>query len=193
MRAQRERKINTKRTSLHAIKGFKGQEEILQTAINAAWNVARTSLWNTCIFSAKETEDAKEWIRFYFLQCKDINKAYAAFCQRVLLTRQYLGGGSNRYVSLPSVWFNPENKHGFAGTRNWYLQLKAIRESLPLYKKELKAFGEAIWELQQDPTPANFHHWRSYFIDAKANSLLNLFLSTVANQQFQNRDVYAVG
>lgn len=186
MNTQKVKPISAQENPLKAIKGYKDQVEKVNAIVDTAWNVAQTALWNTSIFSKKEVEEAKEWISFYFLNSKDLYKAYSVFCQRVLLARQYITNSTNRYVPLPSVWLNPENENGFVGTRSWYEQVITIRESLPNHKMELKAFGEAVWELSQEPSTSNFHYWRNYFIEAGTNGLLNLFLSTIANQQFQN-------
>jgi len=186
MNTQKVKPIPAQENPLKAIKGYKDQSQKVNEIIDAAWNVAQTALWNTSTFSNKEVQEAKEWIGFYFLNSKDLYKAYSVFCQRVLLARQYISRSSNRYVPLPSIWLNPENETGFIGTRNWYEQVMTVRESLPNHKQELKAFGEAIWELSQEPTGVNFHYWRNYFVEAGTNGLLNLFLSTVANQQFHN-------
>jgi len=187
MKAQKVKPIPSQENPLTAIKGYKDQIDKVNEVINAAWSVAHTALWNTSLFSNKEMQEAKEWIGLYLINSKDLYKAYSIFCQRVLLARQYISNGNNRYVPLPSVWLNPEYEKGFVGTRNWYEEMMVIRESLPNHKLILKAFAEAVWEVSQEPTADNFHYWRTYFIEAGANGLLNLFLSTVANQQYQNK------
>ncbi|HEY6914609.1 MAG TPA: hypothetical protein VI413_08035, partial [Paludibacter sp.] len=92
---------------------------------------------------------------------------------------------SNRFAPLPSLWFNPENEKGFAGTKQWYRKVYEARQSLPNYKIELKALAEAVLEVSTEPTQNNFHYWKNYFIERKTPGLLSLFLITVANQQFQ--------
>lgn len=185
MKNQQARQESQNPIPLKAIKGYKDQVTDLHALINTAWNFAHTALWSTSLFSKKEVNEAKEWIGFYFLNSKNVYKAYSVFCQRVLLARQYLANANNRYIPLPTIWLNPENETGFVGTKEWYDQVKVIRESLPNHKMELKAFAEAIWELSQEPTAKNFCYWKTYFIEAGATGLLNLFLNTIANQQYQ--------
>lgn len=153
--------------------------------VGIAWNFAHTALWNDFAFSNKEIENAKEQIRLFFELCTDLKKAYTVFCQRVLLARQYLSNASNRFMPLPSIWFNAQNEKGFAGTKQWYQKLYDARQSLPNFKIELKALAEAIYEVSMEPTQNNFHYWKNYFIERKTPGLLSLFLNTVANQQFQ--------
>lgn len=152
-----------------------------------AWNFAATTLWSDLILSQKETEEAKLLIRNHLLGSNDLKRSYLAFCQRVLLTHQYLKNASNRFVPLPSTWLHPENMKGFAGTKQWYEKVAEVRRSLPDYKIEWKALAEAVWELSQEPTSNNFQYWRSYFIERKTPALLSLFLNTIAIQQFQTR------
>ena len=111
-------------------------------------------------------------------------RCYNVFCQRVILARQYVLTSPVRYIPLPSVWLDKENALGFVGTKAWYLKIRDVRASLPNYKIELKAIGVALIELNENPTVRNFEYWKNYFIDKKATALLNLFLQSVANQQF---------
>jgi hypothetical protein len=158
----------------------------LEQLVNTAWNFACTALWNDFAFSNKEAESAKRQIRLFFEPSGNLKKAYTVFCQRVLLAHQYLSNASNRFIPLPSVWLNPENEKGFAGTQQWYQKVYDARQSLPNYKIELKALAEAVFEVSIEPTQNNFHYWKNYFIERKTPGLLSLFLNTIANQQFQN-------
>jgi hypothetical protein len=157
----------------------------LDSLVNTAWNFCATALWSNLIFSNKEIGEAKKQMRFYFSRSGNPKTAYTIFYQRVLLARQYLNNANGRFIPLPSIWLNPENDKGFAGTNQWFQKLNDARQSLPHYKIELKALAEAIWELNQEPTQSNFCYWKNYFIERRAPGLLSLFLNTVANQQFQ--------
>jgi hypothetical protein len=127
---------------------------------------------------------AKEMIKQMLVSSKTPVKTYKAFCQRVLLARQYVNSNPNRYIPLPTIWLDTENPTGYAGTQIWFDNIQDIRASLPNYKTELKAFAEAILEMSEEPTTENFQYWRNYFIDNKATGLLTLFLCTIANEQF---------
>ncbi len=85
-------------------------------------------------------------------------------------------------TSLPSVWFDKDNQNGFIGTRSWFQEIKAIRESLPNYKQEIKALAEAVLEFSDEPSIKNYQYWRQYFIDKGTPGLLNLFQITAIQQ-----------
>ena len=146
-----------------------------------AWQIAYTALWNTQQFTPEEIEIAKQFISSFIQQQQSHKMQYAAFVQRVLLVRQYINSHPGTYIPVPSQWFSTTNKMGFEGTKNWLLAVEQTRASMPLYKKAIKDFSEAILQTVQSGKPTIFHHWRSYFIQQKSNRLLNLYLSTVAN------------
>jgi len=171
-------------THLRVVKGLKDRSEIIERLVDTAWGFACTALWNTSIFSNKEIEEAKSQIRELLVNSKKAEKAYSVFCQRVLLARQYLNNNPGKYVPLPTIWLNKDNPFGFAGTKEWYDNIRALRSSLPTYKAELKAFSEAILEMKEDASEKNFEYWKNYFIGRKAPGLLSLFLQTIARQQF---------
>jgi hypothetical protein len=153
---------------------------------DVCWQFAATVLWPSTHFSTNEIAEAKNSISIYITLSRDSVKAYSIFCQRVLLAKEYVSYNSVRYLPLPSVWLNPQNAKGFAGTRAWYKQMEETRASLPFYKIELKALAEAVWDMTFDPTERNFRFWKDYFIQRNATQMLNYFLNTVANLQFSN-------
>lgn len=159
-------------------------ESHLHTArlVDGAWNFAYTSLWNNTQFSTKETDAAKEKIFEYFSLAKDTRKAFVSFCQRVLLTRYYVNGAKGRHLPLPSVWFDKGYEYGFVSTRKWLQEVKAVRQSLPNHKQELKALAEAVLEFSEEPTVKNYQYWRGYFIEQKTPGLLSLFQMTAIQQ-----------
>ena len=169
---------------LKAIKGALFETSPVENLVNAAWNFAYSSLWNSTQFSAKEIRYAKEKIEEYFTLAKNPRKAFLSFCQRVLLARQYVNTARGRYMPLPSVWFDKNNEYGFVGTKSWYTEIKNVRVSLPTYKEEIKALAEAVLEYSEEPTLQNFTYWRSYFIEKGTPGLLNLFQVAVINQQY---------
>ncbi len=156
----------------------------MQTAqlVDAAWNFAYTSLWNTTLFSTKEADAAKEKIFEYFSLAKDTRKAFVSFCQRVLLARYYVNGVKGRYMPLPSVWFDKDNEYGFVSTRKCFYEIRRVREALPSYKQEIKALAEAVLEFAEEPTVKNYQYWRGYFIEHKTPGLLSLFQMTAIQQ-----------
>jgi hypothetical protein len=152
----------------------------------SAWQIIYTALYNGITFSATEKDEALRMIRSFLIAEEDAEKAYMELAQRVLLTRQYLQYHASKYLPAPTQWLSPNNPNGFPGTRRWYEGMLQQRQKEPLYKITYKAFAEAILEMHIEPTAANFHYWRSYFLDRHCQALLNLFLSTIANMKFDN-------
>lgn len=172
--------------SLKIIRGLKGRSMDFKSLVDSAWNLCHTALWPSSVFSFKEIEFAKQLIATYLLARESQERSYMALCQRVLIAREHLGAAIQ--VEPPSRWLHPGNSECFAMTNAWYHQVEQMRQSLPLYKIELKAFAEATLEMAQEPTSSNFTYWKSYFIQgAKDSDLLSLFLCTIANQYYQNR------
>jgi hypothetical protein len=178
-----------KLTANHTLSIQKGADEYRQQIkqlATTAWQIAYTALWNTLEFSVQEKETAITCISNFLQQGSSHKKAYAILVQRVLLARQYINTHPGAYIPVPSRWFCPQNKNGFIGTDKWYAAVQQTRQSLPLYKQSLKAFSEAIAETLQSGKAADFHYWRSYFIQHNAQGLLNLYLSTIANSMLDN-------
>ena len=153
----------------------------------AAWYIVYTALWNTEQLSAKEKEIALDAISGFLQQHNNHWKAYSEFVQRVLLARQYINCHPGTYAPIPSRWFDPLNAKGFAGTAKWFCSLEEMRESILDYKEPLKVFSEAILQTINDHTAGSFHEWRGYFIAMRAQGLLNLYLSIVANYRMFNK------
>ena len=146
-----------------------------------AFHIAYTALWNTTDFSTTEIEQAKKLINQILEQDQNPTKAFNNFVQRVLLARQHINTHPGTYAPIPTTWLCPNNKNGFAGTQKWLDAVENLRSSIPSYKQSLKAFAEAVHETANSKSPADFHYWRSYFVQQNAQGLLNLFLSTIAN------------
>lgn len=153
----------------------------LNRLTQCAWQIAYTALWNTQQFTAPEIDTAIEHIRSFLMQQQNCKQQYILFAQRVLLARQYISSHPGTYIPIPSKWFSNDNKNGFRGTESWLAAVQQTRNAQPAFKEAVKAFPEAIWQTIQTASPSCFHQWRSYFIQQKANGLLNLYLSTIAN------------
>jgi hypothetical protein len=177
--------------ALILIKGKEEYAEQLQQLTSAAWQIAYTSLWNGTVFSPKEINTAKQRINA-FIQSGSPLKAYSELVQRVLMARQYILSHEGSYAPLPSYWFCLENTKGFAGTANWYHALQTARASQPDYKQYLKVLPEAVLQTIQSNTAADFHYWRSWFAERNAQAVLNLFLSVVANCNYDGDGEYRV-
>lgn len=171
----------TAQANLTVEKGIAEYDQEIKKLTAIAWHIVYTALWNTLDFSKPEKENATGFISSFLQQANNHRKAYSEFIQRVLLARMYISTHPGSYIPLPSKWLHAGNKKGFAGTEQWFNTIQGIRESLPQYKITIKAFAEAVFESVETGNPADFHYWRSYFIQQNAQGLLNLFLSTIAN------------
>ena len=170
------------RPHLRVVRGYINTNAEVQQLVDSAWNFTYNSLWSMSIFSTKEIEAAKATIYEYLTLAKSPRKAFLTFCQRVLLARHYVSAAKGRYIPLPSLWFDKDNQNGFAGTKKWFQEIKAIRESLPNYKQEIKALAEAVLEFSDEPSVQNYQYWRQYFIGKGTPGLLNLFQVTAIQQ-----------
>ena len=168
--------------SLRVVKGYLNTNAEVKQLVDSAWNFAYNSLWSMNIFSGREIEAAKARIDEYLTLAKSPRKAFLSFCQRVLLARHYVNSVKGRYIPLPSIWFDRDNQSGFVGTKKWFQEIKAVRQSLPNYKHEIKALAEAVLEFSDEPSINNYQYWRQYFIDKETPGLLNLFQVTAIQQ-----------
>jgi hypothetical protein len=182
MRSNTMKAEGMSRPSLTVVRGYLNANAEVQQLVDSAWNFAYNALWGMTIFSSRETNAAKARIHEYLTLAKSPRKAFLSFCERVLLARHYITQAKGRYIPLPSVWFDVDNQNGFIGTRSWFAEIKAIRQSLPNYKQEIKALAEAVLEFSDEPSIKNYQYWRQYFIDKETPGLLNLFQVTAIQQ-----------
>lgn len=105
-------------------------KEIIQRDIiantDAIWKCAHRYLWNKYPFSENEIARAKNHIKKHFeeilppLYFNFEKEKVREFALRILLASDYVKRKNGRYIQHPVIWFNPENPHGFTGTKSWY-------------------------------------------------------------------------
>ncbi|MEP7374714.1 MAG: hypothetical protein ABI675_15065 [Chitinophagaceae bacterium] len=176
-------KTFTPLVGLYALPGLANRNDKINHLINSAWLFAYSVLWNNMIFSKGEIADSKKHIGEW-LKGRNTEKAFVNLCQRIILARLNVKSLNSDFLSLPSLWFDPENPEGFAVIKEWLDEIRTIRRSLPGFKVELKALSEAVLEFSGEPTSENYEYWRNYFIEKQEPVLLNLFTVFVANQTF---------
>jgi hypothetical protein len=157
----------------------KKQYDLVQTA----WIFAYSVFWNNQVYSTKEINEAKQYIS-QWLTGRNSRKAFTNFCQQVILGRLNIKALNSVFLSLPSLWFDPENPEGYSIIKEWLDEIRSIRQSLPNFKVEIKALAEAVQEFSEEPTPENFQYWRNYFIEKDEPVLLNLFSVFCSNHTF---------
>lgn len=168
--------------TLTAIRGGKESAEF-HTLCHIAWIFVSSCLWNCTQFSTKEKQASLEKIAGYLRLAKNQRRGFLSFCERILAARLYNPPDAG-YVTLPSSWLDRHNRKGLSASRHAYIQLKALRESLPLYRYEWKALAEAVLDFGEEPTGDNFRYWKNYFTEKQAPGLLQLFQVYVSNFHF---------
>lgn len=151
---------------------------------NGAWSFAHTVLWKDQQFSNEELFKAKQSIRDYFELAPDYKKAFIAFCERVILTSRYISADPNRYVPSPSVWFNRNYEHGFAGTRSWLKRVNEKRQQVSGYLKHLTTLAQHYYQYLQRPCEKSFNECREKLIEQNAFSLLQHFYNTIIHYNY---------
>ena len=151
----------------------------LDLYIKAAWNLSYSAFWDQLDFSITEIETAKKSLVCLFQLVKILIAITWFFVKGCLWLIAIL---IKKYIPLPSTWFKQANEKGFIGTVKWMDSLKLKRKSIPLYRIELKALAEAVLEMTEDPTVANFRYWKSYLLERKQGILYySLFVSVIMN------------
>lgn len=95
---------------------------------DATWEFAHNILWNGYPFSKAEINLAKLFIREYYEEIpaekftETAHRQFTAYCERILLAKEYVSRFSHRYIPHPCIWLDKENPKGFAGTKRWYLE-----------------------------------------------------------------------
>lgn len=123
-------------------KSYQQYQQQIEQLVKSAWQITFTALWNTLQFSAAETNSAKQYITGFLMQASNHKANYNQLVQRVLMARQYVNSHPGTYIPVPSVWFDAENKNGFAGTARWFDALQQTRASLPQHKQALKLLAK---------------------------------------------------
>ena len=146
---------------------------------DAAWNFAHTILWPEQEFSREDLSRAMESIHSYFEQARDKKKAFTVFCERIILTHKFVSALSCRFVPNPSVWFNRNYEHGFAGTKSWYQQVQLKREDIPGYLQHISVIACYYLDYTLNPSSKVFHSCRKKLLELKAYGLLQYFYNAI--------------
>jgi hypothetical protein len=95
--------------------------------VDATWDFAKSVLWKDESFSKTEEAVSKVFIRMFYESIPADKftgiapRHFSVFCQRIILAKRYVERYPNRFIPHPSLWLNPMNEKGFAGTKQWYL------------------------------------------------------------------------
>lgn len=166
--------------ALQVVKGYQEQQHTIKHMVDACWKAAYVILWNGGFFSTNEENEAKARIKCILINAPDLENGYRAFVERILLSRRYLRTDIESLRQSPAEWFFTTNKRGFCRSSQWYEAVVQKRTAKPLYALGLKAFADAVLEMQEDPSSTTFHYWRGYFLERNSQGLLNLILAYAA-------------
>ena len=117
---------NTSKTVVHPA--------AIRLLTDATWEFAHNILWSGFPFSKGEINLAKIYIREYYQEIpaeeytETASKHFTAYCERILLAKEYVKRFPHRYIPHPCLWFDKRNPKGFAGTKRWYLENLEKRE-----------------------------------------------------------------
>lgn len=164
--------------SFAIIRGMLAQSDRFSLLVDAAWLFASTILWNHYTFSATERENCKTLIRTELAGAMGTAKAFAGFCEMLIVSRLAAGGGGR---SLPFQWFSGEEKKAASELLR---EIAEIRKSLPGYRRPVRALAEAILEMSEEGSKDNFLYWRRYFIEMNEPLLLEIFTLFCTNLQY---------
>lgn len=87
---------------------------------------------------------------------KFVDQAYDDFCKRVVLAKRYVERSPDRFIPVPSIWFNKHFPHGFCGTLSWLRKVNANKITLSRYMKKLSAFCAVYKQYLNDPNVHNY-------------------------------------
>ncbi len=98
----------------------------IEMLVDATWQFAHEVLWESKPFNETEVELSKHYIREYYSAIKpeqftsSVSQHFSAYCQRIVMARNYVRRSPYRYIPHPCIWLNRKNPKGFAGTKKWY-------------------------------------------------------------------------
>ena len=95
----------------------------LTSYVDSLWELAKKKLYNNVCLTEHVEKRAKELLYLWYQPVKKerLDKVHKVYVKRIELVQKYLAKNpEHRFVQLPHSYFDPTNKHGFAGTKAWY-------------------------------------------------------------------------
>lgn len=92
----------------------------------ATWDFAHQMLWGCHPFSRAQIRFSKLLISRYYEAITPEKfsatayKHFAAYCERILLAKDYFSRFLHRHIPHPWDWLDPGDPQGFEGTQRWY-------------------------------------------------------------------------
>src|SRR5688500_7545698 len=152
--------MQQKRISATADKIIKEQINI-DGMQHALWLLARTILWPSATFSMMEVDNTNKALRSVLLNSTDPFKKYLEVCQQVILYNEYIEAYNIEVLTTPTHWL--QSRNGYCLSELLFASLLKVRTCLPIYRLEIKALGEAVLELIEEPHIGTFRFWTQWF------------------------------
>ena len=163
---------------------FQASAEHLNLLVKAAWQLTNSALWHEQTFPASELKSARKHLRQYFADAPDLQGAFIAFCERVLLSNRYLAGQASRYVPNPSLWLNRAYAFGFTGTRAAHERMHERRKEIKGYQEGITATASHYWRYITAASPKAFTDCRKKLHALREYGLLQIFYNAIIYLNF---------
>lgn len=182
-------KVNGKRKSAKVIQlnafhsPYHKERKLL---IAGLFNVAHSSLWPNRSFTNKEQQELKGLIADHFTGRKSDARIFKEIIERICLAKRYVARKRGRYISKPQDWLNIFYPLGLAGTEAWLERVNEVRADVPDYNKGIRTFANAVLAYSNTPGQKTFQKYKQQLVSQKQFDLLQVYYSTIINQQFGN-------
>lgn len=95
----------------------------LNSYVDSLWEIAQKKLFKNVCLTDHVEKKTKELLYLWYQPVKKshLDKVHNIYIKRLELVQKYIAKDTkNRFVQLPHLYFDPNNKHGFTGTKVWY-------------------------------------------------------------------------
>lgn len=155
-------------------------KENVDALCECAWIIGSVSHWILYSNTDQQISKVKKCIKNILLSYKDPYKAYMDLCEAILEEGQHITGFKCTSVCGPLSWLTVYSKNLVI------LRVDIImrRNCNTVSKQKLirKAYAEAVLSMYEEPTPANFNYWISWFKERKAfEEYLSFVMATLFN------------
>jgi hypothetical protein len=155
-------------------------ELILHKFATAAWDFAKSVLWENSTIDEDEKTVSIDSIKIFFENRKhDLPVALMEYCERVVMAKWYVDAEPTRYIPSPAFWFNYCNEKGFKGTAKWFLNSQVKRKNNPNHLMGLKALAAAYVDYINNPSCEVFNFGRDILLVLNEPKLIQLFNNSV--------------
>lgn len=116
------------------------RHSFLVSYVEELWKLAQEKLYAGTSLTKNQHKTAIQLLHQWYRPVSTEKLAYVhqVYKTRIEIVQKYIQKDpSSRFVTLPYLYFDPKNKHGFTGTKSWYEKEKAHKKRLE-YRKILR-------------------------------------------------------